>query len=299
MFRLQKFRSDFTPEWLALLAIAALDLVWARAIGFHLTVTWADGKLIWVALIAMLLLRVFSVAVGGMIAEYFSLTAAATMTFAVLSYLCLASSGALVDAPLLAADRALGFDWMAGYHFLVAHPILSKVLEVIYDSIVYQALYFGVLFALMKRKDELRRMFWLMLVMGLFTSLGAMLFPAFGPFKSLGGAPAGSFLPEMEHVRSGQNLNFALAHLTGVVSFPSFHTAVALAYIWGFRRCGAIGWAMGALNITMLAAIPWYGGHYLVDMIAGATMMALSVAIVTYAPRLRMHLQPALAAQAG
>ncbi len=29
--------------------------------------------------------------------------------------------------------------------------------------------------------------------------------------------------------------------MTGVVSFPSFHTTMALAYVYGFRRTGAIG----------------------------------------------------------
>jgi hypothetical protein len=287
MPRLHKLKADFAPEWLALLAIAALDVVWARAIGFHLSIGWGDGKMIGAALVAMLLLRVWSVKAGGMIAEYFSLTACATMVFGVLSYLSLASSRAPVDAPLLAADRALGFDWLAGYHFLLAHPWVAKPLAVIYDSIPYQALYFGVLFALMGRKDELRRMFWLVLVTGLFTSAGAVLFPAFGPLKSLGVAPHGSFLPEMEHLKSGQNLNFALAHMTGVVSFPSFHTAMALAYVWGFRKTGAIGWGIAALNLAMLAAIPWYGGHYLVDMIAGAATMLLALAVVNGFEKLR------------
>ncbi len=48
----------------------------------------------------------------------------------------------------------------------------------------------------------------------------------------------------MERIR-GHVLNFALAKLTGVVSFPSFHTTMALAYVWGFRRTGAVGWMVG------------------------------------------------------
>lgn len=284
MSKLHELKVDFAPEWLALLAITALDLVWARAIGLHLSIGWGDGKMIGAALAAMLLLRAFSVKSGGMIAEYFSLSAAAIMVFGVMSYLALASSRALVDGPLLAADRALGFDWMAGYHFLLSHPLIAKPLAVIYDSIPYQALYFGVLFALMGKKDELRRMFWLVLVTGLLTSAGALLFPAFGPFKSLGVAPHGSFLPEMEHLKSGHDLNFALAHMTGVVSFPSFHTAMALAYVWGFRRTGPIGWAVAALNGLMLISVPWFGGHYLMDMVAGAFTMLVSLALVRSAP---------------
>ena len=284
---LQRLKFDFAPEWLALLALAVLDFVWARAIGFHLTVTWSDGKLVGLGLLAMLLVRLFS-GKGGMMAEYFSLTAAATVTFAVLSYLSLASSGPLMDAPLHAADQALGFDWLAGYHFLKSQTLITKILEWAYASMVYQALYFCVLFALMGKKENLREMFWLVLVMGLFTSLGVLLFPALGPFK-LFDLAAGSFVPEMERVKNGHDLHFALSRMTGVVSFPSFHTAMALAYVWGFRNTGPIGWAIALLNFVMLCAIPWAGGHYLVDMIAGAAVMLASLAIV------RFFLRPSLA----
>lgn len=284
MQRLANLRIDFALEWAALAGLAALDLLWARAIGFHLMVGWSDGKLVGAGIIVMILLRLFW-SRGGMMAEYFSLTAAATAVFAVLSYLSLTSSGALVDAQLLAADRILRFDWMAGYHFLLVHPAILAVLKFAYESMVYQALYFCVLFALMGNKRHLREMFWLVLVTGLLTSAGVVLFPALGPFKAFGVVPAsGSFIPEMEHIKSGRDLNFTMSRMTGVVSFPSFHTAMSLAYVWGFRGTGPIGWAIAGLNLLMLCAIPWYGGHYLVDMIAGAATMLLSLALVKTAP---------------
>jgi hypothetical protein len=279
-----KIKSDFAAEWLALMALVAVDLSWAHAIGFHLSISWSNGKLIGLGLLCALLLRQFW-SRGGLIAEYFSLSTAATATFAVLSYLCLASSGALVDGSLQAYDCALGFDWMTGYRFLLAHPRIVTVLMFAYNSMVYQGLYFGVLFALMGKKTNLREMFWLVMAMGLFTSLGVLLFPALGPFKQYATAPAGSFLPEMDRIKSGHDLNFALDKLTGVVSFPSFHTAMALAYIWGFRNTSAIGWGIALLNLLMLCAIPWFGGHYLSDMIAGASVMLVSLTLVKIARR--------------
>jgi len=69
------------------------------------------------------------------------------------------------------------------------------------------------------------------------------------------------------------------------VSFPSFHTTMALVYIYGFRRAGVIGWLVGALNALMLVAIPFFGGHYLVDMIAGAGVMLASLGVVKAWPR--------------
>jgi len=273
-----KFKSDFAPEWFALVALAVLNLFWGRAIGFHLTADWSNGKMVGGGIAVMLVLRLFWPR-GGMMAEYFSLTAAASVVFGVLSYLCLASSGAMADARLLAADRALGFDWMASFNFVRAHHLLATVLEFAYGSMVYQALYFCVLFSLMDKKQQLREMFWLVLVTGLLTSAGALLFPALGPYNTFHAGPFDGYVPVMQHLKSGKDLNFALGQLTGVVNFPSFHTAMAFAYIWGFRRTGPIGWAIAALNLVMLISIPFFGGHYLVDMIAGGGVMLLSLVL--------------------
>jgi hypothetical protein len=289
---LRSLKFDFPAEWCGVAFLAALAFAWGGHIHFHLAVGWHDATLAACALGVMLGLRLLAIRKGGLIAEYFLLTTAASMVFGVLSYLALASSGALVDGALLAADRVLGFDWLAGYHVLLVHPVLTKILQLAYDSLIYQGLYFGLLLGLMNRKDALRDMFWLVFITGLFTLAGAALFPALGPFKTFAAAPAHSFLPEMEHLKSGRDLNFALAHLTGVVSFPSFHTSMALAYAWGFRRTGTIGWAAAVLNLVMLAAIPWFGGHYLTDMLAGAVVMLASLALVKAAPRLWRNASP-------
>lgn len=132
----------------------------------------------------------------------------------------------------------------------------------------------------MDNKREMSEMFWLIFVAGLFTSAGALLFPALGPFQALGVDPTHDFIVEMESIKSGRNLTFALAHMTGVVSFPSLHATMALAYAYGFRRAGIIGWIAIAFNAVMLCSVPYFGGHYLVDMIAGAGVFALSLGIV-------------------
>lgn len=139
----------------------------------------------------------------------------------------------------------------------------------------------------MNNKRELRRMFWLTFVAGLFTNIGALLFPALGPFQALNVDPKHDFVMEMEYLKSGQPLSFTLAHMTGVVSFPSLHTTMALAYAYCFRHTGVIGWIAIALNALMLCSVPYFGGHYLVDMIAGAGVFALSLAIVTLIGKLR------------
>lgn len=273
----QLFRSDFTAEWCGVIVIALIAGLWAKFIGFDLAVQWGDILLPCAAVFAVLLAHAFMSERMSLVAEYFLLTLAATGAFGVLSYLSMTTNRPLADDFLLAADRALGFDWLPPYRWLVSHAAAAKVLQIAYNSLVYQGLYFGVLFGLMARRQTLREMFWLVLVAGILTSAGAALFPAFGTFKAFG--IKAEFLPAMERLRSG-DLHFTLAKLTGVVSFPSFHTTMALLYIYGFRRAGAIGWLAALLNIVMLPAIPFFGGHYLVDMLGGAGVALLAVVLV-------------------
>jgi membrane-associated phospholipid phosphatase len=61
---------------------------------------------------------------------------------------------------------------------------------------------------------------------------------------------------------------------------------MALAYIWAFRGTGIIGWGIAALNLVMLASVPFFGGHYLMDMIAGAATMLIALGLIRGAPAL-------------
>jgi hypothetical protein len=290
-----RFTSEFVPEWCAIGALALLDATWAAHIHLSFTATGAGFLVLGLALSLTLALRACRVRRGGLMAEYFALTLAASTAICALSYLCLASAGSLVDSRLMAMDRALGFDWLAGYQFVHAHPRLTAILGFAYGSLVYQGLYFCVLLGLMDAKQRLRDMFWLFLLSGALACTGTLLFPALGPSKFYNIETSTGFVPVMQHLLSGRDLNFALAHLTGVVSFPSFHTSMALAYVWAFRKTGIIGAGVAILNLVMLCAVPYFGGHYLVDMFAGAAAMLLALAMVKTAPALWARLSGASA----
>jgi membrane-associated phospholipid phosphatase len=52
--------------------------------------------------------------------------------------------------------------------------------------------------------------------------------------------------------------------------------AVLLTY--GFRGTGLIGRLIAVLNALMLLSLPSIGGHYLIDMIAGAVLALVAIA---------------------
>jgi hypothetical protein len=278
------FNSEFVPEWCVLGLLAGLDVLAAQRVQLDIIVTARDFLLLGLALLATAALRGAGLRRGGLMAEYFALTLASVSVICVLSYACLASSGPLADPRLAAMDRALGFDWITGYRFVAGHPWLHAFLGFGYASLCYQGLYFCVLLGVMDRKSRLRETFWLVLGCSLLACLGALLVPALGPAKAYGIGTTNGFIPEMERLIAGRDLRFALSHMTGVVTFPSFHTAMALVYVWAFRGTGPVGRLVAALNFVMLCAVPWFGGHYLSDMIAGTATMLLALGTVKAAP---------------
>ena len=265
----------FAPEWLALVAIALAEVIWAQATGFRLHASWADVQIPGAVLATMFGLRLFAYRSGGLMAEFLALTLCMALVFTVFTYLCMTASGPLVDRQLLALDHALGFDWLAGWRFFTAHPFLMTAMRWLYDSLTYQALYLCLLLGLMTRVTAMREIFWIIFLSGLVTGLLAIILPAYGPFEIFGLSSHGGFLPEMKHLKSGA-MEFTLSKMTGVISFPSFHTVLALGYAYGLRRTGIIGHVIGLANITMLLGVPFIGGHYLIDMIAGAAVFGFA-----------------------
>jgi membrane-associated phospholipid phosphatase len=58
---------------------------------------------------------------------------------------------------------------------------------------------------------------------------------------------------------------------------------MALGYAYSLRRTGIIGYTIAIANAVMLLGVPFLGGHYVVDMIAGAALFGLTTLGVRHA----------------
>jgi hypothetical protein len=273
-------RAGFAPEWWGVAALYGLDVIWALAIGFRLEMGWKATLVPLAAMALLALLRGFDLRRVALFFEYLFLSFAGSFALIVLSYLALASSGELVDSMLVAWDRALGFDWIAIYRGLEQHPALMDGMRILYQSLLVQGFYVTVLLGLRGEKSEMRELWRLSTIGCILCCLGAMLLPALSPFKTFGLEQQAIFLPDLERLVAGGNLTFDPAGFTGVITFPSFHTVLALACPYALRRTGAIFWIFVVLDGLMLFTIPFMGGHYLSDVIAGAGVFLLALGIV-------------------
>lgn len=118
----------------------------------------------------------------------------------------------------------------------------------------------------------------------------AVLYPAEGTFDHyniaadiVAGLPKGAgtfYMPVFEGLRSGAVTTIEFGQMTCVVTFPSFHGAIALMTAFALRDVrwlAPFAWIWCVL--VSISAIPM-GGHYGVDLLVGGLLWAFSAWLV-------------------
>ncbi|WP_280704194.1 phosphatase PAP2 family protein [Bradyrhizobium sp. BR13661] len=227
---------------------------------------------------------------------FLSLIALAQMTLAIpvmltLTYVATSAGFPLQDARLLAWDRALGFEFKSFLDFINGHPELLSVLAQSYSSITLQMILLGLVLPLTGCYQRGAEAICAYILALLVTTCISAFVPAIGVYHVLGlqasdfpnFEPAGYYdtLRDAPLVRAGLLRKLNLPQLVGVVTFPSFHAAAAVLYMWSFwplrwLRLAAIPW-----NVLMIVATPLGGGHYLVDILAGVAVSTVAIVVTT------------------
>jgi hypothetical protein len=281
-------------------------------------VNWIPLGLLAVALGASLALTDFSIGFGGAavstvfvasyaaVAQYnakaphrqdpqivFALGATAqivllTMLATPLTYVAASFSFPLQDANLFAIDRALGIDGRAYLAFVNDHPLLASWLHSGYGMIRWPIFAIPVILAAARRYRRLQEFILAFTLALTVTTVISAFVPALGIFSLLGegaaaypnvSAPAyAESLREMPQVRDGSLRHLELLGLKGLVTFPSFHTASAVLYLWALWPVRWFRPIAVAANILMIASCPVDGAHYFIDLAAGIAVAVLAIA---------------------
>ena len=210
-------------------------------------------------------------------AHYCALWLSFAVALDIYSYVVATLRMPMCDLQFARMDAALGFNWSAGFDLITtSSSTIRYVLGHAYNSMIVQIFASIGYFALIRRSDRNRELLWIgMLSVLISTSLSGP-FPALGPYTK-GDMPAWSAV--LVTIRDGSLSKFALADVTGIVAFPSFHTVMAVLLVYVHRPPLRSFVPVAILNALMLVAIPFAGHHYLVDMIAGAAVASVSIAI--------------------
>jgi len=169
-------------------------------------------------------------------------------------------------------DSAIGFDWSSWGAFVLSHPALLRLTTLAYESYAWQPFVAVIVLALFgppRRNAE----FVLAMTLALtITIVISALLPAIEPGHAHGfDTPAAD---AMLALRAGQRAGLPYV---GIVSFPSFHAAMAVLFTLAYRGLRPAFYPAAALNGLMLLSVPFSGDHYLVDLLAGIAVALLAL----------------------
>jgi hypothetical protein len=279
---LRKFSDDpdyILRAWAVLLALAAVDWLWASHAGFEI-----GGIVPAVKGVAMIAAFGFIVDYTGRMrqvaeaAHYSALWIFFAVSLVIYSYVVATLRMPLRDVEFARIDAALGFNWGAGFDWVMtSNWAIRYILEHAYNSMMVQVFASIAFFALINRSDRNRELLWIGMVSVLISVTLSGPFPALGPYTK-GGMPGWSAV--LLTIRDGSLTKLTLAHLNGIVAFPSCHAVMAILLVYVHRPPLRSFVPIAILNALMLVATPFAGHHYLVDILTGAAVVAISIPIV-------------------
>lgn len=209
-----------------------------------------------------------------------------------LTYVASVTNWPLQDRTLLAIDRALGMDPQTIARYVNDHDWLSGLLVRSYTLIKIILLAIPVVLALTSRFVRLQVFVFAFSLTLILTLLISTFTPAVGTYYGLNIDPAQfasldtsmyqAQLRDIMALRDGSLRHLELFKITGVVSFPSFHAASAVLYIWALWPVRYLGGAAVALNILMMASTPVIGAHYMIDVFGGVALAVVGICLAKY-----------------
>ena len=254
-------------------ALAALALTWNAFVGLQ----WSVGLLPLAApsLVCFAVAWVYStvrpnpaVAEGTLYAGLWLIYP----TFGIqLTYLASLLGFPFQDRLFASADAAMGFQWIDWAHFVSTHPAVEMPLRLAYESHYWQPLISIAVFTFWRQKNRNAELLTAMLLALVVTTIISAFLPAMGPADTDGFPLA--FADVVRALRGGAHSGLAYA---GIITFPSFHTVMAILFTLAHRGNRWTFWPVLVLNIMMLISIPFAGTHYLSDMMGGAVVAVAS-----------------------
>jgi membrane-associated phospholipid phosphatase len=219
----------------------------------------------------------------------------------VFSYLSASLGWPLRDADLAAVDKWIGFDWIEFLRITNSAPNIGYLLALAYKSTSAQLLLLCLFLSLSGKLERLSEIFALLAITALTTLFLNMAIPAagayafylpsremFNHFSELAGMWHYQILLQLRTLPVPE-LDFS--KVEGLVTFPSFHTVLAIITTYGTRDHRYLFIPVACLNAAVIVSTLPEGGHYLIDVIAGVAVAGASIALL---PTLRSMLLSSL-----
>jgi membrane-associated phospholipid phosphatase len=258
--------------WFVIVVVVASDAIWMSVDGLSPARKDVEGLLFAVGTLCAIAYFYYRtrradpiMRAANSAAQLVSFTASA----AALSYLVAATNAPLVDAAFATIDHSIGFDWRAWTEWVQAHRLIHWTFVLAYGSLLFQMVGCTLFLALQETAEEFLT---ILIVSGLLTIAISGFLPAMG---NLVDAP---HVPHFHALRAGTLHVIPLGRGSqGLIAFPSFHAALALLVAYAVRKNRWTFIVACVLNFLVILSTLSEGGHYLVDVIGGIAVAALSI----------------------
>jgi hypothetical protein len=201
-----------------------------------------------------------------------------------MQYGALALGRPFVDVWLDSADRWLGIDVPQITAWTAQFPWLVSLLNVTYNTLAPQLVVPLVVLSLAGDGKALWEYLWhlhvsligALICLALWPTVYVFTYRHFDPLV----APAmvESCMTQLWGFHAGRSHVVSMQDMQGLISFPSFHTAAALAVTWALRRQSRWIWMPIALvNVGLVSATIFLGLHYVTDLIGTAVLLGASL----------------------
>ena len=266
---------------LVLYRVTAIEVRWSSDLAYFTLV----GALLasWIALIAVAGNSIPRRRVAEGVASVILFLTLIQIT-APMQYGALALGRPFVDPWLDSADRWLGIDVAQLTAWTAQFPWLVSMLNVSYNSLALQLFVPLVVLPLAGDRRALWEYLWHLHVSLIGALICLALWPTVYVFTYRHFDPLAAremvehCMTQLWALRAGRFHVVTMQDMQGLISFPSFHTAAALAVTWALRRQSRWIWIPIALvNVGLVSATVLLGLHYATDLIGTAALLGASL----------------------
>lgn len=212
------------------------------------------------------------------------------------SYLAASMNFPLQDSLFAATDAWLGVHWPAWHQLAASHPALTAFWAISYQITLPMTALTAIMLGLRGRIARLEEFITTLLLAAAITILFSGLLPSLGPYSFFSGQldlngpykptvlsvldlHGQSYIDAVIALREGSLRQLSLTGALGLITFPSFHTVMCVLMIIAMRGHRWLFPVWLVINLATLSAVPIDGGHYVTDMLGGAIIALISLAI--------------------
>ena len=196
------------------------------------------------------------------------------------SYLAAGPHRPLIDDYLVAADQALGLDWMVSYKWVMAHPLVHKFLYFAYCTLIPQIIFLLLFLNFSGRCGRSWEMMWLFMVSCVICIAFSALWPAVGAFGHYHVEMDRAYVQVFMGLHDGTVRVIGDSHVEGILGFRSFHIALAILLTYVTRGMPILFLFFLEINTLLFIYTPAIGGHHFADIWGGIALALMTIFIV-------------------